>query len=223
MLGAKERLGKKNKERAAFTDDGFAMGIAYILKLTDQEGAFAALHWFKSVAAHFAHGRKEIEDQRNNTKLMKDEKLRQAQELTLKRLQVNQQEFDLLRFGIVSAQIFFRSRSEWEGVEPAGQGRRRPRRRQRRRPTRVVAADSRPPQRQHLRHHRRRSRQLTTTRGEVHRRRRRRHRRHHRRRQGGRAPRSDVASRWSTRSSLSVRACARARPILLERWKGTGR
>lgn len=33
IIGAKEKINRKNKVGAAFTDDGFAMGVAYILKL----------------------------------------------------------------------------------------------------------------------------------------------------------------------------------------------
>lgn len=36
MILSKDKISKKNKVGAAFTDDGFAMGVAYILKLLDQ-------------------------------------------------------------------------------------------------------------------------------------------------------------------------------------------
>lgn len=36
MILSKDKMSKKNKVGAAFTDDGFAMGIAYILRLLDQ-------------------------------------------------------------------------------------------------------------------------------------------------------------------------------------------
>lgn len=53
MIGCKEKLNKKNSLGAAFTDDGFAMGIAYILKLLDQYHEFDSLHWFDSVKEKF--------------------------------------------------------------------------------------------------------------------------------------------------------------------------
>ena len=63
-MTAKEKLAKKNKGGAAFTDDGFAIGlihqltccwniitrigVAYILKLLDLYAPFDSLHWFQS-------------------------------------------------------------------------------------------------------------------------------------------------------------------------------
>jgi WASH complex subunit 7 len=48
-ISCKEKLNKKNKIGAAFTDDGFVMGLAFILKLLDQYHDFDSLHWFQSV------------------------------------------------------------------------------------------------------------------------------------------------------------------------------
>ena len=48
-MSCKEKVNKKNKIGASFTDDGFVMGVAYILKLLDQYKEFDSLHWFQSV------------------------------------------------------------------------------------------------------------------------------------------------------------------------------
>ena len=57
MIGNKEKINKKNSIGAAFTDDGFAMGIAYILRLLDQYHDFESLHWFQSVKEKFQANR----------------------------------------------------------------------------------------------------------------------------------------------------------------------
>ncbi|EDO43986.1 predicted protein, partial [Nematostella vectensis] len=107
MLSCKEKLNKKNKVGAAFTDDGFVMGVAYILKLLDQYHEFDSLHWFQSVQEKY---NKEKNDVRAAlSKGVKDEKLQQTMNLTLKRLSTYQREFELVYFSLNSARIFFRA------------------------------------------------------------------------------------------------------------------
>lgn len=106
MISSKEKLNKKNKTGAAFTDDGFAMGIAYILKLLDQCNEFDSLHWFQSVKEKY---HKEKEDVLKQSIPAKDEKLKQTTNLTLKRIENYEQEFELLYFSLSSARIFFRA------------------------------------------------------------------------------------------------------------------
>ncbi|ESO00575.1 hypothetical protein HELRODRAFT_82872, partial [Helobdella robusta] len=106
MIASKDKLSRKNKVGASFTDDGFAMGIAYILKLLDQYSDFDSLHWFQSVKEKYNKEKQDIKKQPAAAKL--DEKLQQTMMLTLKRLAAYQQEFDLLSFSLSSARIFFR-------------------------------------------------------------------------------------------------------------------
>jgi len=72
MIIQKEKLHKKSgRVEAAFSDDGFALGLAYILKLLDQDDDFDSLHWFDSVRQHIGKKKKEIENAKSDKKKAK--------------------------------------------------------------------------------------------------------------------------------------------------------
>ncbi|TWW75650.1 WASH complex subunit 4 [Takifugu flavidus] len=108
-ISCKEKLNKKNKTGAAFTDDGFAMGVAYILKLLDQYLEFDSLHWFQSVRDKYRKEINAVVKEQNIQSTSQDEKLLQTMNLTQKRLDIYLQEFELLYFSLSSARIFFRA------------------------------------------------------------------------------------------------------------------
>ncbi|MEE6480161.1 hypothetical protein FKM82_012478, partial [Ascaphus truei] len=108
-INCKEKLNKKNKVGAAFTDDGFAMGVAYILKLLDQYQEFDSLHWFQSVREKYMKEKRAVAKQQNVQSSNPDEKLLQTMNLTQKRLDIYLQEFEFLNFSLSSARIFFRA------------------------------------------------------------------------------------------------------------------
>lgn len=112
ILIAKEKLNKKNKEGALFTDDGFPMGLIYVLKLLDQITDFNSLNWYNSIKMKIKAEGSKIDEQRrkigsNNSS--NDEKLLQTLLLSEKRLSAFQMEFELLFYNISSAKIFFQS------------------------------------------------------------------------------------------------------------------
>lgn len=107
ILIAKDRLNKKNLEGALFTDDGFPMGLIYVLKLLDQITDFSSLNWAKSVRMKIQAERIKIDEQRVKIVAKNDEKLLQTLLLSEKRLNSFQMEFDLLFYNISSAKIFF--------------------------------------------------------------------------------------------------------------------
>lgn len=107
ILIAKDRLTKKNLEGALFTDDGFPMGLIYVLKLLDQITDFSSLNWAKSVRMKIQAERTKIDEQRVKIVAKNDEKLLQTLLLSEKRLNSFQMEFDLLFYNISSAKIFF--------------------------------------------------------------------------------------------------------------------
>lgn len=131
LLKAKEKITKKDKVGALFTDDGFAMGkllidcsgnelqvnlsctfyligISYILKLLDQTTKFNSLHWFRSVKNKYNQEIDKLDAQQQQfVKSSDGDKLMQTFALTRKRLKMVQQEFDLLFCNLSSAKIFF--------------------------------------------------------------------------------------------------------------------
>jgi WASH complex subunit 7 len=108
ILTMKDRLRKKTKnignDPIVFTDDGFAIGIAYILKLLDQNKDFDSLHWFESVKKRFEHDRHNVVAAAK-TKSKEDQLTAQV---TLDKLAVHMNEFDLLKYSFSGARIFFK-------------------------------------------------------------------------------------------------------------------
>ncbi|XP_055844136.1 WASH complex subunit 4 [Episyrphus balteatus] len=113
ILNAKDKIHKKDKQEAVLFDDGFTVGLAYILKLLNQYSEFNSLHWFENVTERFEAERKKINLMRNeinsNVAGRKDEneKLQQTLALTEKRITTHQMEYNLLYYNLCSAKIFF--------------------------------------------------------------------------------------------------------------------
>ncbi|XP_018567265.1 WASH complex subunit 4 isoform X2 [Anoplophora glabripennis] len=106
-LNCKEKLNKRNKADCAFTDDGFALGLAYIIELLNQESQLNSLHWFQSVQRKFKNERLKIKEQSNILTNSDDTKLRQTLTLTEKRISLFEKEFQLLYYSFSSARLFF--------------------------------------------------------------------------------------------------------------------
>jgi len=114
IIGMKERInasGKLGSKATCFTDDGLAMGIAFMLRVLDQWKNFDSLHWFNSVNQAFA---REAEGIQEEIKAASKQKKKKQSDNTMEelqhRLKLNQQrvrEFELLNFSINSARVFF--------------------------------------------------------------------------------------------------------------------
>lgn len=109
IVAAKESVNKKTKELGCFTDDGFAMGLAYVLRLLNQNTDFNSLHWFEAVRQKFSQelDRLTKAQEENICSAIEDKKLQQTLALTEKRINVFLHEFDLLNCSLNSAKIFF--------------------------------------------------------------------------------------------------------------------
>ncbi|XP_066588879.1 WASH complex subunit 4 [Prorops nasuta] len=103
-MSNKEKMYKKNQTGAAFTDDGFAMGVAYINALLDQSLDLDGLHWFKTVEEYMNQERSAADAKIEHN----DEKLQQTRALTLKRIEERSAEFQLLYYSLSGARVFFK-------------------------------------------------------------------------------------------------------------------
>jgi len=106
MLAAKDHL-KKDRRDAFFTDDGFAMGLAYLLRLLDQDDLFESLGWWETVKAHYAAERSTLHE--GNTADVRATRREDANSLALERINSYVREFELLEWAFGSARMFFRS------------------------------------------------------------------------------------------------------------------
>lgn len=111
-------MNKKTKQQGEFfTDDGFAIGLAYVLKLLNQTSDFNSLHWFKAVRRKYRDDRERLWNeagcnadggkQSSSNQQSYDAKLQQTLALSEKRINMILQEFDLLFCNLSSAKIFF--------------------------------------------------------------------------------------------------------------------
>lgn len=102
-LMCKEKLNKKNRVGAAFTDDGFAMGkcqnfqllhffmtffvgLAYIIELLEQDSSLNSIHWFQSVRQKYNQDIRNLDAQKAVAS-KEDSKLQQTLTLTEKRIE----------------------------------------------------------------------------------------------------------------------------------------
>lgn len=107
LIAQKERLAKKGgRQEACFTDDGFALGLAYILKLLGQDPDFDSLHWFESVQQHIERKRQDIARFKSGKRASEEDQ--QMIQLTTKRLDSLQTEMELLYWTFTGSRIFFR-------------------------------------------------------------------------------------------------------------------
>jgi len=109
ILLGKDKLSKR-KGGGFFTDDGFTIGIAYILKLLDQSKQFDSLHWFEEVRNRYLDEQRKLQVEISRQR--KEEQ--QTSILTVRKLKSYEMEFELLRFSFDGARIFFNDTAKQE-------------------------------------------------------------------------------------------------------------
>jgi WASH complex subunit 7 len=95
-----------------FTEDGFALGLAFCLEVLGQWRPLDALHWSESVSAYLAAER---------TKVIGPSTAAAGptatQALTLRRIEATVREFQLLDFSLSPSRIFFQVKKRNSGLD----------------------------------------------------------------------------------------------------------
>ena len=103
----KEKVSKKRQVGTYFSDDGFAVGLAYILRVLHQNKRFMTLNWFESIEQNL----KDEEQNIIKTREMVGE-VDVEREINMKKIKTSGQEYTLLYYSFNAAQIFFKEMEE---------------------------------------------------------------------------------------------------------------
>lgn len=110
IINCKERVTSRSSVArfgALISDDGFPMGVAFLLTVLNQTQDFARIEWFKQVGAKLDSYKNEVRQRIEDSRY--EESLKQTSSMTLGRLSRLQVEYVALDFTLGSALLFFRS------------------------------------------------------------------------------------------------------------------
>jgi WASH complex subunit 7 len=80
-LQGKEMMHKKNIARGGyFTDDGFAVGLAFFLSVADQQKMYDRLNWFKSIQSKYASDEEDLMERKTAEEMKRDAKIAAAKQ-----------------------------------------------------------------------------------------------------------------------------------------------
>jgi len=111
----KDKISSKNKNIGGFiSDDGFALGLAYLLKILGQIDKFNSLNWFDSMLAKLEgdveaadiREKKIKEDMTNMNMAFEDQKL--DAEMSRRKIQKLTREYEMLKFSFSASSILFK-------------------------------------------------------------------------------------------------------------------
>lgn len=111
----KERIQSKNKNVGGFiSDDGFPLGVAYLLKILDQSNKFQQLNWFESMLNKLKGDLKDISERSELFKNQEDDMgLEQENdklewEMSRRRVNTLTREYEMLSFTFSGSSILFK-------------------------------------------------------------------------------------------------------------------
>lgn len=110
----KERIQSKNKNIGGFiSDDGFPLGVAYLLKILDQSNKFQQLNWFESMLNKLKNDLKDIQDRsdlyKNEDNMgLEEENDKLEWEMSRRRVNILTREYEMLNFTFSGSSILFK-------------------------------------------------------------------------------------------------------------------
>jgi WASH complex subunit 7 len=119
---AKEKVWKKRQVGTYIFDDGFAVGLAYILRILHQNKKFGSLNWFESIEESLKSEEEAIlkarqmveqtagDNKELNSMLAMDNE--SHTKINLKQIRTSGEEYTLLYYSFNAAQIFFKEMDE---------------------------------------------------------------------------------------------------------------
>jgi WASH complex subunit 7 len=112
LIASRLRLTKRiqNDDELTFVDDGFSLGIAYVLTLLNQVYFFSSLNWFKSMEVSIKSSQESVMEEQRIAQRSKDESFAQTLAIRLKRLQDYQTEFTYLSHTLQAAIMVFKTK-----------------------------------------------------------------------------------------------------------------
>ncbi|KAH7727404.1 WASH complex subunit 7-like protein [Aphelenchoides avenae] len=115
----RNRIGKRSASETDYTffDDGFSVGIAYMLTLLNQTYFFDSLNWFKSVFSRFEHEAARTKDEHAGAVRAKDDSYAQTLSIRIGRLEDLSSEFEYVMFTLHSALLFLGVKDTVEETE----------------------------------------------------------------------------------------------------------
>ena len=97
-------------KNSSYSDDGFPLGIAYVLKLLAQDEVFDTLHWFDSLREYMLAEEENVKNSSNKSAffiLKNAGNKAQTTKLALQLIQKKSKEYQLLETTVHSARILF--------------------------------------------------------------------------------------------------------------------
>eukprot|EP01130_Rhizamoeba_saxonica_P017000 TRINITY_DN8022_c0_g1_i1.p1 TRINITY_DN8022_c0_g1~~TRINITY_DN8022_c0_g1_i1.p1 ORF type:complete len:1121 (+),score=206.56 TRINITY_DN8022_c0_g1_i1:196-3363(+) len=95
-----DKFAKRGREEGSWTDDGFVIGVAYLLKLLDLNEQFDSLQWFDSVRIY-------VKEERSKITQKKKERQVTTAHYTQGILEKYQKQFQLLEYSLTSARVLY--------------------------------------------------------------------------------------------------------------------